>query len=223
VADRPVVAAFDVDGTLTRRDCVVPFLLRLGATRLILGVAWRAPSVIAAFARRDRQRLKEIATGVAVRGRSVAAVEEVATTFGVEIEQWLRDDTTERLRWHRAQGHTVVLVSASYEVYLDVLGRTLGVDAVLATRLATVSDVDAVDGAVYTGALIGENCRGPEKLRRLDEWLAEWLPGRDGIEGGRHGVELWAYGDSVGDRELLGAADHPVWATSPLTSVPSTD
>jgi phosphatidylglycerophosphatase C len=75
----------------------------------------------------------------------------------------------------------------------------------------------------YTGALVGDNCRGPEKLRRLDEWLAEWLPGRDGIEGGRRGVVLWAYGDSVGDRELLGAADHPVWATSPLTSVPATD
>jgi phosphatidylglycerophosphatase C len=212
VADRPVVAAFDVDGTLTRRDCVVPFLLRLGATRLVLGLARRAPSVIVAVARRDRQRLKEIATSVAVRGRSVAAVEQVAAAFAVEVEQWLRDDTVARLEWHRQQGHSVVLVSASYELYLDVLGRTLGVDAVLATRLAS-------DGRMFTGALVGENCRGPEKLRRLDEWLAT----RDGIEGGRHGVVLWAYGDSVGDRELLGAADHPVWATTPVTSVPSTD
>ncbi len=30
---RPVVAAFDVDGTLTVRDCVAPFLLRLGGRR----------------------------------------------------------------------------------------------------------------------------------------------------------------------------------------------
>ena len=29
-ASRPVVAAFDVDGTLTVRDCVRPFLERLG-------------------------------------------------------------------------------------------------------------------------------------------------------------------------------------------------
>ncbi len=48
MAERPVVVAFDVDGTLTRRDCVVPFLWRLGATRLVLGLARRAPSVIAA-------------------------------------------------------------------------------------------------------------------------------------------------------------------------------
>ena len=216
MSERPVVVAFDVDGTLTRRDCVVPFLWRLGAARLVLGLARRLPSVIAAVVRRDRDRLKAVATATAFRGRSVAAVERVAAGFGVEIERWLRDDTSARLSWHRQQGHTVVLVSASYEVYLDILGRKLGVDAVLATRVAS-------DGATYTGALVGDNCRGPEKLRRLDEWLDEWLLGRDGVDGGRRGVVLWAYGDSAGDRELLDAADHPVWATSPITSVPSTE
>jgi phosphatidylglycerophosphatase C len=207
-----VVAAFDVDGTLTRRDCVVPFLWRLGAARLVLGLARRAPAVVSALARRDRDRLKELATAVAFRGRSVAAVERVAAAFGDEIERWLRDDTAARLAWHRKQGHLVVLVSASYGLYLDVLGRTLGVDAVLATRLAS-------DGATFTGMLVGRNCRGPEKLRRLDEWLAT----RDGVDGGRQGVVLWAYGDSAGDRELLGAADHPVWATTRLGNVPSTE
>ena len=215
MAERPVVVAFDVDGTLTRRDCVVPFLWRLGATRLVLGLARRAPSVITAAARRDRDRLKSIATAVAFGGRSVASVEPVASAFGTEIERWLRDDTSARLTWHRQQGHTVVLVSASYQLYLDVLGRALGVDAVLATQLASES-------GTYTGALAGENCRGAEKLRRLDAWLDEWMLGREDIEGGRRGVVLWAYGDSAGDRELLGAADHPVWATATITSVPST-
>jgi phosphatidylglycerophosphatase C len=207
-----VVAAFDVDGTLTRRDCVVPFLWRLGAARLVLGLFRRAPATVAAVARRDRNRLKELATAAALGGRSVAAVERVAVTFGADIAGWLRDDTTARLVWHRQQGHTVVLVSASYELYLAVLGDALGVDAVLATRLAA-------DGETFTGALVGENCRGPEKLRRLDEWLAA----RVGVEGGRNGVELWAYGDSAGDRELLEVADHPVWATGRITSVPSTE
>ena len=40
---RPVVVAFDVDGTLTTRDCVVPFLLAVaGPTRLAIGLT-RAP------------------------------------------------------------------------------------------------------------------------------------------------------------------------------------
>ena len=48
------------------------------------------------------------------------------------------------------------------------------------------------------------NCRGPVKARRLLAWL-------DANHGGRDAVELWAYGDSPGDRELLAAADRPVW------------
>jgi phosphatidylglycerophosphatase C len=49
-----------------------------------------------------------------------------------------------------------------------------------------------------TGRLAGENCRGPEKARRLTELLA-----------GR-GALTWAYGDSSGDREMLAMARHPV-------------
>ena len=53
-----------------------------------------------------------------------------------------------------------------------------------------------------TGRLQGANCRGPEKARRLRAWLeAEGLAD----------AEVWAYGDSEGDAELLAQADHPVW------------
>ena len=39
VPARPVVAAFDVDGTLTTRDCVVPFLVAVaGPTGLALAL-----------------------------------------------------------------------------------------------------------------------------------------------------------------------------------------
>jgi len=63
---------------------------------------------------------------------------------------------------------------------------------VLCSKL-TVND----DGRV-TGTLIGGNCRGPAKLQRIREHF------------GPDGYELWAYGDSAGDDEMLAAADHPV-------------
>jgi phosphatidylglycerophosphatase C len=50
----------------------------------------------------------------------------------------------------------------------------------------------------------GLNNRGPEKVARLQAWLdARFGSGAD--------VELWAYGDSPGDAELLAMADHPTW------------
>ena len=81
-------------------------------------------------------------------------------------------------------GHRVVLVSASFGAYLRPLGRRLATDGVLATEL-TVDDAGRC-----TGALLGPNCRGVEKVARLHAWLDEH-------HGGRGAVELWAYGDSA--------------------------
>jgi phosphatidylglycerophosphatase C len=203
-----VVAAFDVDHTLTMRDCVVPFLRRVaGPNRFARRLAAQSHLVVPAAARRDRDTLKTIVTSVAVRGRPIDEVREAGRRFGLDVvRSGLRADTVARLAWHRAHGHEVALVSASYDVYLDTIGEHLGVTAVLATRLA----VD--DDGRCTGALDGANCRGPEKVRRLHAWLDE-------SHGGRRGVVVWAYGDSTGDRELLADADHPVRVGRPLVSV----
>jgi phosphatidylglycerophosphatase C len=99
-----------------------------------------------------------------------------------------------------------VIVSASYEPYLAVVADQLGVECVLSTRL----EIDA--GGLCTGRLDGANCRADEKVRRLEAWLAE-----QGLA--RERVELWAYGDSEGDRRLLEYADHPVWVGRRLDSV----
>ncbi len=195
-----VVAAFDVDGTVTTRDCVVPFLRRVAGTvpmaaRLGLSIHRLVP----ALARRDRDELKAQATRAVFTGRRIADVEEAGAAFAEHIARdMLRADTVERIRWHGSAGHRVLFVSASFGVYLRPLAERLAVDDVVATEL----EVDA-DGRC-TGALVDGNCRGPEKARRLLAWL-------DTNHGGRDAVELWAYGDSPGDRELLATADRPVW------------
>ena len=206
---RPVVAAFDFDGTLTRSDSVVPFLRLMsgGYPRLIAALGKRPLQLAAAAARRDRDRLKQLATGGVLRGVASTRIETVAREHGQAIlERQLRDDTVARLEWHVDAGHVVAIVSASYEAYLRVVGDRLGVTGVIATRLEIGAD------GRCTGRLIDGNCRGAEKVHRLDAWLAE-------RELARSEIELWAYGDSAGDRELLAVADHPVWAKQPLDSV----
>ena len=205
-----VVAAFDFDKTLTTKDTVVPFLRRFTSTpsfaRSLLPHTMR---VVPAVARRDRDHLRELATRIVFTGRPVVEVERQASDHGVTIaDRWLRPDTLARLHWHRDRGHRVVIVSASYEQYVRVVADRLGGLAVIATLL------DVADGRC-TGALRGENCRGPEKVRRLDAWLS-------GIGLRRGDVTLFAYGDSAGDRELLAAADHPQWVRGPLASVAPT-
>lgn len=205
-----VVAAFDFDKTLTTRDTVVPFLRRFTTTpAFVRSLLPHTGQLVPAAVRRDRDRVRKLATRVVLSGRTVVEVERQATDHGATIaDEWLRPDTLARLHWHRDRGHRVVIVSASYEQYVRVVADRLGGLAVVATRL------DVADGRC-TGALRGENCRGAEKVRRLDAWL-------DDLGLGRGDVTLFAYGDSAGDRELLAAADHPQWVREPLASVAPT-
>jgi phosphatidylglycerophosphatase C len=195
-ATRPIVAAFDVDGTLTTTDCVVPFLRRAAGGKLVLVLLQRPVTLVRALVRRDRDRLKELACS-ALRGRDAAELDRFGEEFASEfVAPRLRDDTTARLRRHRELGHTVIFASASLEQYLVPLAEELDVDAVVCTRL----ERDAAGR--LTGRLDGANCRAAEKARRVHEWL---------LGAGLEGAELWAYGDSPGDAPLLESAAHPVW------------
>lgn len=208
--DGVTVAAFDFDGTLTTRDSVVPFLERfVSRPRLAARVLARLGEAVPAVVGRDRDRLRALATELVFAGRPAADVAAAAGEHGRLIAAAaLRTDTVARLRWHIDHGHVVVLVSASYEDYLHVVAAELGVGHVLGTRL------EVADG-VCTGSLDGPNCRGPEKVRRLERWLAE-----QGLDRGE--IVLYAYGDSNGDREMLAWADHPHRVNEPLASVAPT-
>ncbi len=186
-----VVAAFDFDGTLTRRDTLPGFLLAAcGRRRLIGPAALASPGLLRRMRRRDRDGAKELLLGATLGGRPVAELTAVAERFADGLVRGgMRSDTLGRLRAHRSDGHRVVVISASPELWVGPVAQRLGVDAVLATRLEAA-------GGRLTGRYDGANCRGDEKVRRLDEWL-------DGAD-----VELHAYGNSAGDAALLTRADH---------------
>ena len=201
------VAAFDFDETLTKRDTVVPFLRRFTSThRFAVSLLPHTLRLLPMATRRDRDRLRALATDIVFRDRAVEELDAEAASWGVTIaETLLRADMVARLRWHVEQGHRVVIVTASYEHYVRVVAKVLGDVDVVGTRL------EVADGRC-TGRLDGANCRGPEKLRRLEAWMRA-----NGLD--RNDVTLYAYGDSSGDRELLAAADHPHWVMGPLGSV----
>jgi phosphatidylglycerophosphatase C len=199
-----VIAAFDVDGTLTTRDCVRPFLERAAGRRRLFTAVLRRPLATAIAAlRRDRDLMKEIIVGGSLVGKRVADVDAVGEQFAqFVLVNWLRPDTLRRLRWHQRSGHRTVLVSASLAAYLRPLALRLGVDDVLCTDSTRRGDR-------YGDRLNGRNCRAEEKRRRLELWLEEhrWVH-----------AEVWAYGDSRGDRELLARADHAVWVNGATIS-----
>lgn len=187
-----MVAAFDFDGTLSHRDSLLPFLVRLcGAPAVLRAGIPRAHLIAGAgIGIVSRDRVKESILRPLLAGIPLASAEAEAEAYARHLlERELRPPVRERLEWHRSRGDEVVIVSASPDLYLGHVGRALGCAAVLSTRL------EVEDGRL-TGRLVGRNVRGPEKVARLDAWLDGSRP------------EVWAYGDSDGDRQLLARADH---------------
>ena len=189
------LALFDFDGTLTRADTLGPFLREVAGNGAFLrAFASDAPRLaLAGIGAGSRDAAKERMLRKLLGGREHADLAARGRAYGERIATTaMRPEMIDRVRWHASEGHELAIVSASLDVYLDRAAELLGIDTVLCSRL----EVDA-HGRV-TGRLIGGNCRGPRKLRRIREHF------------GDGGYELWAYGDSAGDREMLAAADHPV-------------
>ena len=193
------VAAFDFDGTLSPRDNFVPFLRRVAGTPAVAGAFATGALHVARAGRAhwSRNGMKAELLQQLVGGRDAADLDDTARTFAADVlARHLHSEAVERADWHRTQGHRLVIVSASLAVYLRPIAERLRFDAVLATEL------EVGDDGRLTGAMQGENVRGPEKARRLDEWIARELPGTDPF--------VWAYGDSSGDKELWARADRAV-------------
>jgi HAD superfamily hydrolase (TIGR01490 family) len=194
------VAAFDFDGTLTRRDSLLPFLV------FVRGAAATAQAVVAEgplfgrvlLGRASRDEAKEALLTRLLGGAELQQLSDSGRAFAERlVTREIRPAMRRRLDWHRRAGHRVVIVSASPTLYLEPAGRGLGVDAVLATTLEV-----GANGRL-TGRLEGRNCRGDEKAKRLRAWL-------DG-SGHEPSNQIWAYGDSRGDTEMLALADVAVW------------
>ena len=200
------VAVFDVDGTLTVRDCVVPFTRRVaGTSRLLRGMLRQPKRIFSVLRSRDRDAVKAVFSEIAFTGIDAVDLENEAIAFANEVYNgWMREDVAHRFRWHQEQGHVVVLVSASFDTYLAPLGDLLEADAVLCTRL------EIADG-VATGRLDGPNCRGAEKVRRIAQWCEESGLTLESVE--------YAYGDSTGDREMLELARHSFFVAKEELSV----
>lgn len=185
-------AAFDFDGTLTRRDTLVPFLRQvLGVRRLTTVMTLEAPGLIAYAAgvipnNQAKVRLLRRALG----GMCKEALEAEGNCFAEQgVPPLLRPVMLRRLLRHQKLGHVCVLVTASLTLYTKPWAESFGFAHVIGSKLAFDEQRKA------TGALIGGNCYGPEKEKRL----RTLLPPK---------VRLYAYGDSRGDQEMLTMADH---------------
>lgn len=189
---KPVVAAFDFDGTLSEGVSGLRFFRQLRGT---VYYAWFwvrcLPSLIAYGRRRRHEESLDRINRHVFTGLLAADVEAVAEVYWrTVLPRHLLPAGMERLHAHLARGDRCVIVSRGYELYLRPWARSLGIADVLATQLSV-----AANGRL-TGEMPRPSCDGEHKRERFLRLL-----------GPRDGYELHAYGDGPGDFALLAEAD----------------
>lgn len=191
--DRPVVALFDFDGTITTRDSLLPFLWFLYGFWGVCKIALVASPTIVKFIfrRASRQDAKEAILTAAFKGKTPEALTPKAHEY-VEghLITLIKPEAMERIFWHQLQGHRCIVVSASVSLYLQLWVKQWQISDLLCSELALDKDNR------YTGKLVGKNCWGPEKVQRIEKLL-----------GNLKNYTLYAYGDSRGDKEMLAVSD----------------
>lgn len=186
---------FDFDGTLTRRDSLLDFLkFAVGSYDFYKGLVRLSP-VLAAYGLRiiSNSVAKERLIEHFLAGWDTARFESVADEYSKHcIDSILRPEAFTTLQQHLASGHRVAIVSASMEDWLRAWCQVHQVE-LIATRLER-------DGARLTGRFATKNCHGPEKVARVRAHFD--------LETFN---EIYAYGDSRGDREMLALASKPFY------------
>jgi phosphatidylglycerophosphatase C len=188
------VALFDLDGTLTWRDTLLPFLLmylRRHPSRWI-GLC-RLPFALWHYLARghDRGLLKSQVIRMVMGGACRAAVDACAGAFVNSLgpKHLLRPIALAVLEAHRAAGDHLILLSASPDLYVPRIGSALGFELTLCTEIEWQGDR-------LLGSLKTPNRRGTEKSRCLD-WLRAQYPNTPVI----------AYGNSSSDLDHMRQAD----------------
>jgi len=185
------LALFDFDGTLTDAEMFTPFL-KFSATKKrawLIRLTLLPPYGFYRLGLLPAPTMRKLASFVAYKNKPISFLcplgEEYALTV---IPKHLRKQAIERLHWHLEQGDTVVVVSASLNLYLKPWCKSLGVE-LICSELATKN-------GKFTGFYVNGDVSNYTKADRVKSMF-----NLDQFK------RIYAYGDTPEDHALLALAD----------------
>ncbi|MHC6179266.1 HAD-IB family hydrolase [Clostridium sp. JNZ X4-2] len=192
------LAIFDVDFTLTRRETLMEFYIFMVKKNPKL-IVYAPFSIISAFlfviklftAKKAKENFIAFINGIGQEKMKCLTAEFYEKRM---CEIFYRDglDTMKKLK---EEGCKVYLISASAEFYLKELYKIKEVDKVIGT-------IFSIKHGKHYNKIIGRNCKGEEKVRRLMESLK-----KDGLE-----VDFknsYMFSDSLSDLPLFNIVGNP--------------
>ena len=185
------IAFFDFDGTITKADSTARFIRYLvGDSKFFIGILFLLPFMLLYILNIiSNNSIKQILITYFFKGKSINEFKKHAEYFSLNmLEPLIRKKALEQIAWHKENGHDVVIVSASIDLWLRPW--CIKNDIVLISSMLEVND------QVITGKTRNKNCYGLEKVTRIKELynLSEYS-------------YIYSYGNSRGDYEMLKIAN----------------
>lgn len=191
-------AFFDLDKTIIATSST----LAMGRSFYAAGMIGRRAVVKGAYARlvyhlghADAQKMDRMRDDLAraVTGWEAQRVKDViAEDLLALIDPLIYDEAAALIESHRAAGREVVIVSSSGEEIVEPIGKLLGADRVVASRMV-------VEDGKYTGE-VAFYAFGPYKAEAMRQLAAEQ---------GWELADCYAYTDSFTDVPMLETVGHP--------------
>ena len=190
-----VVAFFDFDGTITFKDTFIEFIKYYkGIPKFLLGMLLLSPILILFKLKLIRNwKAKEIVLSYFFEGENIEKFKNKCNNYSSSrISKITRKKALEYIEIHKKSNHDIFVVSASAEMWLSKWCEKMEIK-LISTKLE-------IENSNLTGKILGKNCYGIEKVKRIKEE----------IDLDKYNL-IFAYGDSRGDKEMLEIADYPYY------------
>lgn len=159
------LALFDIDYTLTKKETSIELykymlkkdikLIKYIPAHILTGLGYG----IKVFSATDtKERFLKF-----LKGKEEEEIKAIVKSFYREhLINLLYEDGLKAIKEYKARGYKIYLISASPEFYVNEFYNIEGVDKVIGTKFK-------MEDGIFTPIVIGKNCKGEEKVKRLME------------------------------------------------------
>jgi len=160
---------FDIDFTITRKETLIQFFIYMikkdyKNIRFIPRALFSA--ILYGIRVYDEKKVKESFLKF-IENKKEDELKEIASGFYEEVlSKILYKDALDKIKELKKSGYEIYLISASPEFYLNEFYKIKEVSQIIGTKYV-------FEDGIFIRKMLGENCKGDEKVIRLKKHLKE--------------------------------------------------
>ena len=192
------LAIFDIDYTITRKESLMEFFKYI-VSKDIKNIKFLPRALYSGLMYGikvyDERKVKECFLKFIENIDEVELANLTKAFYDERLSKILYKDAVEMIKKLKKEGYMVILISASPEFYIKEFYAIKEVDLIIGTKFA-------FEGGKFIRKMDGNNCKGEEKVRRLNEVLKEKNIKVDF-------KNSYMFSDSLSDKPLLDLVGKP--------------